>query len=239
MVENIRDFLRRFTEEELEDRGVLQGQAKLLRETSIDHLIALMKEHNVDKLEFPERNWFLDADYNFNNPRSLERATNVYQLSMRGEVFRAQNRHVNPYFELPEPEPNDEVESLITEAKTITFGLERDLQAVLRANIDQLEHGLRITDGGKERTVAAGRIDITAEDREGKLVVIELKAGAAKPESLAQVLAYMASLESEEQKPVRGILVAGDFHDRVVLASRKVPDLQLKQYSFSFSFSDR
>jgi len=238
MVENIRDFLLRFTEEELEDRDILRGQDNLLKGTSIDHLIALMKEHNIDKLEFPGRNWFLDVDYNFNNPRSLESATNVYQLSMRGEVFRSQNRHINPYFESAD-EPNDEVESLVTEAKTITFGLERDLQAALRANIEQLEHGLRITDGGKERTVEAGRIDITAEDQEGKPVVIELKAGAAKPESLAQVLAYMTSLELEEQKPVRGILIAGDFHDRVVLASRKVPDLQLKQYSFSFSFSNR
>jgi RecB family endonuclease NucS len=115
--------------------------------------------------------------------------------------------------------------------------LERDLQKALRTNIEQLEPGLKIADGGTERTVEAGRIDITAEDRAGKLVVIELKAGMASPDSLTQVLAYMAALEEEEQKPVRGMLVAGDFHDRLVLAARKVPDLQLKQYSFSFSFS--
>src|SRR5437879_2456948 len=39
----------------------------------------------------------------------------------------------------------------VIEAEEITFGLERDLQAALRANIHQLDHGLEIVDGGKER----------------------------------------------------------------------------------------
>ena len=54
------------------------------------------------------------------------------------------------------------------------------MQKALRANIQQLELGLEIVDGGAERTVDAGRIDITAEDTNGRLVVIELKAGRAE-----------------------------------------------------------
>ena len=50
------------------------------------------------------------------------------------------------------------------EAIEITFSLERDLQAALRKNIETLEQGLKIIDGGKERNTAAGRIDITAQD---------------------------------------------------------------------------
>jgi hypothetical protein len=50
------------------------------------------------------------------------------------------------------------------EAAEITFGLERDLQSALRANIQQLETGLKIIDSGKERVTEAGRIDITAMD---------------------------------------------------------------------------
>lgn len=124
----------------------------------------------------------------------------------------------------------------ILDAIEAKFGLERDLQKALRANIDQLESGLTITDGGKERETAAGRIDITAEDNEGNIVIIELKAGTASPDSVAQTLAYMASINEEENKPTRGILVAGDFHQRVVYASRAVPNFELIKYAFQFSF---
>jgi predicted RecB family endonuclease len=124
----------------------------------------------------------------------------------------------------------------ILDAIDTKFGLERDLQKALRANIGQLESGLKITDGGKERETAAGRIDIKAEDNEGTIVVIELKAGTASPDSVAQTLAYMATISEEEKKPTRGILVAGDFHQRVVFASRAVPNFQLIKYAFQFSF---
>jgi hypothetical protein len=67
-------------------------------------------------------------------------------------------------------------EPQVQDALEITFGLERDLQTALRKNIEQLEHGLKIIDGGKEQRVAAGYIDITAEDEHGNTVVIELKA---------------------------------------------------------------
>lgn len=119
-----------------------------------------------------------------------------------------------------------------------TFALERDLQRALRRDISQLEPGLRIVDGGSERKVEAGLIDITAEDERGNLVVIELKVNSARPDSFTQLMAYMASLRSEERRPVRGILVAADFHDRVVMAAQEAPNLQLKRYSYEFSFVD-
>jgi RecB family endonuclease NucS len=110
------------------------------------------------------------------------------------------------------------------------------MQAALRANIGQLEAGLKIIDGGKENATEAGRIDITAEDANGHIVVIELKAGMAAPEAVAQILAYMGTVAEQKDKPVRGILVAGDFHKRVLLASRAVSNLNLKKYSFKFGF---
>lgn len=124
------------------------------------------------------------------------------------------------------------------EATEVTFGLERDLQAALRANIGQLESGLKVIDDGKERVTEAGRIDITAKDSHGNIVVIELKAGTATPQVIAQVLAYMGAVAETDGKPARGILVAGDFHKRVVLATRAVPNLQLRRYSFQFSFEE-
>jgi hypothetical protein len=124
----------------------------------------------------------------------------------------------------------------IDAAQEITFGLERDLQATLRLHIEQLEPGLRLADGGRELATEAGRIDITANDAEGRIVVIELKAGIAQPAIIAQVLAYMATVENPRSKPVRGIIVAGDFNPRVVLASRAIPNLELRRYAIQFAF---
>jgi hypothetical protein len=72
---------------------------------------------------------------------------------------------MNPYFDGSGVDAGSAIQQ-----EEITFGLERDLQIALRRNIDQLEPGLKIVDGGTERTVEAGRIDITAEDEENKLV---------------------------------------------------------------------
>ena len=132
--------------------------------------------------------------------------------------------------------PGSSKDALVIEAAGITFGLERDLQSALRANIDQLEIGLKIVDGGKERNTEAGEIDITAADTKGNIVVIELKAGTAQPEAVTQVLAYMGAVADVDKLPVRGILVAGDFHKRVIFASHAIPNLELRRYSFHFKF---
>ena len=125
--------------------------------------------------------------------------------------------------------------SEIAEALDTTFGLERDLQKALRKNIEQLEAGLKIADGGKETVVESGRIDILAEDANGTTVVIELKAGEADREAVGQILGYMGN-KMNNGKTVRGILVAGDFPTGTIAAARAVPNLQLQKYGFQFSF---
>jgi len=131
--------------------------------------------------------------------------------------------------------PSEEETDELIEAAEATFGLERDLQNALRANIGQLEEGLSIIDGGKEMTTEAGRTDIVVEDAEGTTTVIELKAGTAPPSALTQLLAYMEAVG--EESSVRGILVAEDFHERVLYAAQAVPNVQLQKYRFEFSFS--
>ena len=126
-------------------------------------------------------------------------------------------------------------EKEIADAVDATFGLERDLQLALRKHIDQLEPGLKIVDNGKEQIVESGRIDITAEDSTGTTVVIELKPGSADRETIGQILGYMGDVMLTNQL-VRGILVAGDFPAGTIAAARAVPNLQLKKYSFRFSF---
>lgn len=116
------------------------------------------------------------------------------------------------------------------------FGLERNLQIALRRNIEQLEPGLTITDGGNERRVEGGLIDICARDKHGVDTIVELKVETARPAAVAQILAYMGCVAQESGAPVRGILVAADFDKRVELAVSAVPNLTLKRYRFKFEF---
>ena len=116
------------------------------------------------------------------------------------------------------------------------IGLERDLQAALRDAIEQLEPGLDIIDGGTERSVASGFIDITAKATDGSVVVIELKAGTARRGAIGQILSHIGDVAAEESNQVRGILVAGDFDNKARAAARVVTSLSLRRYRVSFEF---
>lgn len=121
------------------------------------------------------------------------------------------------------------------EAVDTAFGLERDLQRALRTNLAQLDPKLTIIDEGKERTVPAGQIDITARDESGATVVIELKTATADRDAIGQILSYMGDLMTDAQT-VRGILIARDFSPRALAAARAAPNVQLVRYGFKFSF---
>jgi len=129
----------------------------------------------------------------------------------------------------------DEATPESADAIETTFSLERDLQRALRTGIEQIEQGFKITDGGKERAVSFGRIDITAEDSAGATVVIELKAGAADRDAIAQVLSYMGDI-TQASKAVRGIVIAGDFSPAAVAAARAVKNVKLMKYKYRFGF---
>ena len=236
---NVRDFLKKFTVKDLVSRGVLQPDRRfeyLLRAQSVEPLRHLMREHNVTRLVAEERNWFIKDNGDFNNPGSEEiRSGNVSQLKNRGMVFNNYNPFINPFFKSGGMGSSGVQE----DSPSPSFTLEGCLQRALRDNIEQLDPGLTIIDGGSERTVGAGRIDITAEDSNGNLVVIELKAGTAEPDSIAQLLRYMGTIENPYEKPIRGILLANDFHPKLSMAARAVSNVSLKAYSFRFTFEDR
>ncbi|PTN36868.1 endonuclease NucS domain-containing protein [Desulfonatronum sp. SC1] len=166
----------------------------------------------------------------------LEREQIASQLGVPPNVVRSIKAHytMGTYDKMASSVSESKTEDII-DAVEASFGLERDLQIALRANIQQLERGLEIADDGKEHQTDAGRIDILAKDKSGTVVVIELKAGTAKPEALTQLLSYMGTVDSEGQ-PVRGILIAGEFHPRVVYAARAIGTVQLIRYRFNFAF---
>ncbi len=238
MERNVFEFLSEFEKDELVDRGILRAADRWLQVQSAEPLICLMRERGVSKLEEPSRNWYLTSDGEFNNPRGKEfKAGNINDPGERTGVFTGQNTDegINPFCH--RAEEGGEKDSERTEGNS--FRLERDLQRTLRDNIEQLEPGLTIVDGGAEKSVATGRIDITAKDSQGNLVIIELKAGVAPDSALTQLLGYMGSMEPVEEGTIRGILVAQDFTDRLVYAATMVPHVNLKAYAFRFTFDDR
>jgi endonuclease len=132
-----------------------------------------------------------------------------------------------------------EFASTVDEQVGQRIGLERDMQAALRVEINQLEQGLTIIDDGSEHSVDSGSIDITARDVSGATVVIELKAGTVGQRAIAQILSYMGDVAAEdENRKVRGILVGSSFDAKAKAAARMVPNLILRKYSVRFLFSD-
>ena len=125
-----------------------------------------------------------------------------------------------------------------------TFKLEKYFQAVLRENIKQLDEHLNdkleIIDGDTEYKVPSGKIDILARDTKGYFVIIELKAGTAKGDSIGQTLGYMADIVKEmKTTKVRGIIMAGDFHKRVHNAASLSQKIDLISYNYIFSFKNK
>jgi RecB family endonuclease NucS len=116
-----------------------------------------------------------------------------------------------------------------------TFRLERDLQTLLRHNLPQLKRGLKIHDGDREKVLEDGRrIDIEAIDAKGRRLVIELKAGKAGLKAVAQIRGYM-----RDEQIGRGILVAKSFTPDAITAAKSVPKIELREYSFEFTFIRR
>lgn len=138
-----------------------------------------------------------------------------------------------------EKEPVGDGEEAGANGDSQIFEIERVMQRALRnSSLHRLEEGLEISDDGSELVVSTGgRIDITAKDKDGRTVVIELKAGTAKREAVGQILSYMGDVaHSNPDVQVRGMLVAGDFDERTIFAASMVDDLSLHKYSINFNF---
>ena len=214
-----------------------------IRRIEREHGVNLEEELDKDQLKsLVDRLTYTRADEATGRPNPSNIAVDPTRLfSHLGWYRRALERYRD--FRLPgslaiaNPTLVDDVIEPEIEEAGRTFKLEEDLQIALRKNLNQLEDGLTIADNGKEYYVEAGFIDILARDKAGRWVVIELKAGDAKADAIAQILSYITSVSEEKKSSdVRGILVASDFIPRVRLAARAVPSLSLQKYRFNFQF---
>ena len=104
---------------------------------------------------------------------------------------------------------------------------EKKLKRAIRASLNKLEPGLVAIDGGREEE----NRDITARDRAGNIVVIEVWTGKARPDKVCQLLGYMGKIKAAPSG-LRGILIAADFRDDAVATASLVPTIALKRYNF-------
>jgi hypothetical protein len=128
-------------------------------------------------------------------------------------------------------------ELAIEESIEASLSLERDLHNYLAARVSKIEMGLKVVESGIEFHTEAGNIDILARDKDGRLVVIELKAGTAKDSALGQLLGYMGCIATTEPT-VRGILVASDFDQRVIFGAKGLASVKLIKYQVSFELQE-
>ncbi len=101
---NIKDYLKKFKPDELTSKGILYTKSYELKGKSIESLINLMKEQNIQRLEYPEREWYLeirDDEIYFKNPYPYPREIiegNIIDLDKLGSVFSDQNKYINPHY---------------------------------------------------------------------------------------------------------------------------------------------
>ncbi len=124
------------------------------------------------------------------------------------------------------------------------FAYESDLRNYLARNLALIEPGLRLYEDegitGIEFPVGGRFIDILAVDASGGLVVIELKVSRGYDRVVGQLMRYMAWIaknQADQKQRVRGVIVAREISEDLLLACSLLPDVLLMEYQLSLSLS--
>lgn len=120
------------------------------------------------------------------------------------------------------------------------FAYERDLQSYLAKNLEQIEPGLTLFEdelsSGIEYPAGRRKIDILAQDKNGGLVVIELKVARSYDRVVGQLLNYVSWVKENLADPgqrVRGIIIGRKITEDLQLACLYISDLTLMEYELS------
>jgi hypothetical protein len=96
--------------------------------------------------------------------------------------------------------------ALIDSGEFSLYASEEDMQKAILLKPDLLEEGFKpIT---YEKKVEPGFVDVYGEDKDGKLVVVEIKRKTAGKEAVFQLAKYIEAVKAKADRKVRGILVA-------------------------------
>ncbi|NIO36762.1 DUF91 domain-containing protein [Candidatus Bathyarchaeota archaeon] len=86
------------------------------------------------------------------------------------------------------------------------YASEEDMQKAILMRPDFLEEGFEPI--SYEKKVEPGFVDVYGTDRDGNLVVVEIKRKTATSEAVLQLAKYVEAIKSRANRQVRGILVA-------------------------------
>ena len=123
------------------------------------------------------------------------------------------------------------------------FAFERDLQNYLVQNLGRLEPGLKLYEDedaeftGVEFPAGQRYIDILAVGTDDAYVVIETKVSRAYDRVVGQILRYMGWIKQNlaGAASVRGIVVASEISEDLILATSSIENIRLVEYEISFS----
>jgi len=120
------------------------------------------------------------------------------------------------------------------------FAYEKDLQHYLAKNLSIIEPGLKLYEEegitGIEFPVGGRFIDILAVDAQNNLTVIELKVSRGYDRVVGQLMRYMAWIrecQADADQKVRGIIIAREISEDLVLACSLLANVQLFEYKLS------
>ncbi len=164
-----------------------------------------------------------------------------YQLD--GSHFRLYLPQDDPppiYDKSATTKPEAELEEEEVQPSLNEFAYEKDLQNFLAKNLHLVETGLRLYEDegikGIEFPVGGRFIDILALDRNNNYLIIELKVSKGYDRVVGQLLRYMTWIKknhAEEGQKVRGVIVARNISEDLLLACSELPDIQLFEYQLS------
>jgi hypothetical protein len=132
-------------------------------------------------------------------------------------------------------------EDVAEEAEEQCFALEAGLRDFIAHNLGVVEPGLTPYPDRKRCVEFSiddgrGRIDVLALDAHGTPVVIELKLWRGRNQTIGQLLYYMGWIDQSLGKgPSRGIIVAKDISDDLVLAVQRVQGVMLFRYKVALT----
>lgn len=122
------------------------------------------------------------------------------------------------------------------------FAYEKDLRNYLAKNLAMIEPNLHLyqEEGitGIEFPAGGRFIDILGVDAKGGLVVIELKVSRGYDRVIGQLMRYMAWIRqnlADDGQGVRGIIVAREITDDLLLACSLAANVELYEYQLSFT----
>jgi hypothetical protein len=124
------------------------------------------------------------------------------------------------------------------------FAYEVDLRNYLAKNLSIIEPGLKLYQDegitGVEFPVGGRFIDILAIDAQMGLVVIELKVSRGYDRVIGQLMRYMAWIRKNQAEPnqkVRGVIVAREITEDLLLACSLLSGIQLFEYELSLTLN--